>query len=178
MHPDEATFESYIWGTIDGPERKALETHVAGCAHCMQRLDAYADAASTPRAGTGADRRTEPRFSFHASAFINLLEPTMPERLPAEVVEVSRGGLKLRTVQFILPGALIMLRVGTEHLFGEVRYCVPSGSDFQVGVRAANSDVCEFFRVWKENTPGSTTFSTKAPTIPTKRIAKSSARAA
>jgi PilZ domain len=80
------------------------------------------------------ERRREPRIPTDAPAFVLVLNPVGYERRPARVLDISRNGLKIRSGDFLPPGALIFVRFGGMHVVGTVRYCVGEGPDFQMGV--------------------------------------------
>ena len=39
LHPDDGLIEEYLDGELASPERADLETHLAGCAACRERLE-------------------------------------------------------------------------------------------------------------------------------------------
>ncbi len=82
------------------------------------------------------ERRSEPRSPADQSATIKLLSPLeTASRIPARIIEISRGGLRLRVDRALMPGAIVQIRVDEKLLMGEIRFCNPDGEKFQVGVR-------------------------------------------
>lgn len=82
------------------------------------------------------ERRSEARSAADHEATIKLLNPLQAsERISARVIETSPSGLTLRLKHALLPGTLVQIRVGEKMLFGEIRYCNPSGAGFRAGVR-------------------------------------------
>lgn len=81
------------------------------------------------------DRRTDPRLPSEQPATVRLLNPHASARLSATVMDISRGGLKLRLDRSLMPGTLVQIRLGEKVLLGEIRHCTPVGEEFQAGVR-------------------------------------------
>jgi hypothetical protein len=57
------------------------------------------------------------------------------DRLDGRLVNLSRSGLKLRVPKPMLPGTMVQVRFMDKIALGEIRYCIPIGSDYYVGVR-------------------------------------------
>jgi len=82
------------------------------------------------------ERRADPRQPAEQPATIKLLNPLhTSERISATVVDISKGGLRLRLDQSLMPGMLVQIRLGEKLLLGEIRYCTPAGDEFHAGVR-------------------------------------------
>ena len=82
------------------------------------------------------ERRSDPRQPAEQPATIKLLNPLHPAgRIAATVVDISKGGLRLRLNQSLMPGTLVQIRLGEKLLLGEIRYCTPAGEEFHAGVR-------------------------------------------
>jgi hypothetical protein len=61
-----------------------------------------------------------------------------PPRLGAwevRVLDVSREGMSLQTRQHVARGWKIKIRRGEMIVFGEVRYCIPTGGEFRLGIQ-------------------------------------------
>jgi hypothetical protein len=89
-----------------------------------------------PAKSVEGERRSEPRFAADHPATLKLLNPLQTaSRIPATVVESSRGGLKLRVDRDVLPGTLVQIRIDGQVLLGEVRFSNPYSGAYHVGVR-------------------------------------------
>ena len=82
------------------------------------------------------ERRADPRHPVDEPATVKVLNPlqTAP-RSPARIVEMSRGGMRLRMNQSLMPGTLLQIRFMGKLALAEVRYCEPAGEEFYAGVR-------------------------------------------
>lgn len=82
------------------------------------------------------DRRTDVRHPSDQPATIKFLNPVQSSAdVSARVLEISRGGLKLRVNRPLMPGTLVQIRFGGKLLMGEVRHCDPAGDEYHAGIR-------------------------------------------
>jgi hypothetical protein len=82
------------------------------------------------------ERRSETRSPANQSATLKILNPLQTStRIPAQVIESSRGGLKLRLERELMPGTLVQIRVAGKLLLGEVRFCCAESGEYVIGVR-------------------------------------------
>jgi PilZ domain len=85
----------------------------------------------------GNERRCQERIQMTGPIRIKVLNP-MSSTAPsghAQLVDRSDKGLKVRVPRFITPGAVVQMRLKEAFALGEVRYCLPYGPEFHVGVR-------------------------------------------
>jgi hypothetical protein len=84
-----------------------------------------------------SERRVDPRAPLDEPAAIKILHPaaTSGDRMDGRAVNLSRSGLKLRVPQPMLPGTMVQVRFMDRIALGEIRYCIPTGPEFYVGVR-------------------------------------------
>lgn len=82
----------------------------------------------------GAEKRREPRFITNDPAFMQSLNPLNLGLMSVQVLDVSRQGLKLRIEQRVLTGSEIQVELKDLFVLGLIRYCVPVGSLFLVGI--------------------------------------------
>jgi PilZ domain len=70
-------------------------------------------------------------------ASAKILHPavTASDRVDGRLVNLSRSGLKLRVPAPMLPGTIVQVRFMDRIALGEIRYCIPTGSEYYVGVR-------------------------------------------
>jgi PilZ domain len=85
----------------------------------------------------GEERRVDPRAPIDEPASAKILHPAVSssDRVDGRVVNLSRSGLKLRLPLPMLPGTIVQVRFMDRIALGEIRYCIPTGSEFYVGVR-------------------------------------------
>lgn len=108
---------------------------VSGSPNSEAGTDSVASTTQDPVPETGqTDRRREPRICTNAAAFVMVLNPAGHNRCPAQILDISRNGMKIRMEHFLLPGALILVRVGAIHVVGKVRHCSGDGPEFLAGV--------------------------------------------
>jgi hypothetical protein len=81
------------------------------------------------------ERRGFPRFKSQDVAKLNLLSSSSQDCIDVQVLNVSNGGLRLRTSQSLEIGTLVEIQRGAEIAVASVRYCVPADHGFHVGVR-------------------------------------------
>jgi len=98
---------------------------------------------SALRSPDGRDRRVHSRFSTDDSAQVSIVnspEKPEPEGLTMEsrVVDVSRGGMRLRIPILLKPGTMIRVLLGDTEVVAEVRYCVAADGAHFAGVQVQN----------------------------------------
>jgi len=91
--------------------------------------------ASEPRQAVLDDRRRFPRFKSYDAVKLNLLSSVLQDCIDVQVLNVSNGGLRLRTSQQLEPGTLVEIQRGDEIAVASVRYCVPADQAFHAGVK-------------------------------------------
>jgi hypothetical protein len=88
-----------------------------------------------PGAADSKERRSEPRNPANRLATVKVLNPQTSDRISARLVEISKGGLKLRLSEPLMPGTLVQIRFSGKLVLAEVRYCNVADAEFHVGVR-------------------------------------------
>jgi hypothetical protein len=132
-HPSSRELEQYVDGHLPEAEVSSVRTHLEGCEECQLRL---ADIALDNR-WTGPERRSEPRVPVKYPGRLKLLDPVTSVGPPhdVEVIEISRGGLKIRTPRYLIPKTLIQIRFNGKSVLGEVRYCIKAEPQYYAGLR-------------------------------------------
>jgi hypothetical protein len=85
------------------------------------------------------ERRRKPRIPIDIRARLKSIDPvtsTDPSTV-ARIVEISRGGLKLRVGQRFVRGASVQIVAERRIFIGKVRYCQSVGADFHIGIQLA-----------------------------------------
>lgn len=68
---------------------------------------------------------------------VKVLDPitSLGPSAPARLMAISESGMHVRVTNPIFVGALVQVRSSEISTFGRVRYCIPVGSEFQIGVK-------------------------------------------
>lgn len=80
------------------------------------------------------ERRSEPRYLCDGEATI-IDTATGLELGEGILSDISPSGASLHVYCPVDPGAVIELRQGQHIYHGQVRYCIPSGADFRLGLQ-------------------------------------------
>ena len=81
------------------------------------------------------ERRSSVRSPTDDPASLHVLNPLSSAHSKVRVVEVSQEGLKLRVPELLHPGTMVQVRFRDRIVLGEVRYCLPAGAEFYIGVQ-------------------------------------------
>ena len=141
MHVREEDLELYILQRLTEEESAAIESHLTGCEPCGLRLNEtvefvrrLVDLSHKQSAYQGQEKRGEPRIPAHELASMHVLNPLLLERSKVQILDVSRGGLKLCAAELMEVGATVQLRLKGTFVLGEVRYCLPVADLFHIGI--------------------------------------------
>jgi anti-sigma factor ChrR (cupin superfamily) len=137
MHVHAEDIELYARGGISESERLAVEAHLADCPACKARVAAaveFAHALAHLRRET-AEMRSEHRIPTDDPATLEVLKPMSPDIWEVRIRDVSKSGMCVRTPKQIIRGAQVKIQRGAVTVCGEVRYCVPVGEMYHVGIR-------------------------------------------
>jgi hypothetical protein len=128
-HSSIRDLEQYVDGLLSDEESASVRSHLEGCAECQVRL---ADIA-LPQ---DSERRGEPRATVSQPGRLKLLDPltSVGPAHDVEVIEVSTGGLKIRTPRQLIAKALVQIRFEGKSVLGVVRYCVKTESAYEAGI--------------------------------------------
>jgi len=139
MHITDEEMDLRLRDRLPADRAETLEAHLGGCRECSERMADLAKAIS--RAGRRGEeplqegeRRGGLRLACDDSAQLQVLRPFSPDRIQVRILNVSRGGMRLRLRQAIDSGALIQIRFKNSVVFGEIRYCARSGGEFEAGL--------------------------------------------
>jgi hypothetical protein len=116
---------------------KARNSVNAGQNHSEMNTHSAKPAEMSPAqaAGNGAERRREHRIATNGTAWMQVLNPPLDEHLEVRILDVSKHGVRLSGTACLCRGTLLRLNMHGLIIFGEVRYCVQVGKDFQAGVQ-------------------------------------------
>jgi Putative zinc-finger/PilZ domain len=128
-HSSTSELEQYADGLLSEEASSQVRAHLEVCEQCQVRL-----------AGIGVDsqteRRVEPRATISQPGRLKLLDPltSVGPAHDVQVVEVSEGGLKIRTPRQLLPKALVQIRFEGKSVLGVVRYCITTEAGYEAGI--------------------------------------------
>jgi hypothetical protein len=128
MHISRADVERLVVEKESLSNLSAIQCHLQECPACQAELVAKLDEEES--AGN-------PRINSNTNARIKMLDPltSVGPASPAHLLNASPQSLHVRVSRFMLIGTLVHMRSVLGHTFGRVRYCIPAGSEFQIGVR-------------------------------------------
>jgi hypothetical protein len=132
MHVSRSDLEKVVAEQRLSSELSDLRSHLQECLGCQTELVAKLHEESAEVAPTNSN----------AAARIKVLDPIMSlaPSAPAHLLTASSRSLHLRVSRYIFIGALVHVRSSFGLAFGHVRYCIPAGSEFQVGVKLESTD--------------------------------------
>jgi len=116
MHVLRSDLEKLVVG--HGSDLAAIQTHFQSCPDCQAEAAEMLGDEWTP----ARIKVVDPITSLGASA-------------PAELLAISSSGVHARVSSCMFVGAVVQVRSSALSAFGRVRYCVPAGSGFQIGVK-------------------------------------------
>jgi hypothetical protein len=139
-HASDDQLQWYVCDSLTAEQTKDLETHLSDCNECARRLTDTIGffrrfSRQKHRDASAGERRCEPRFSTEGSAKVQSLNPFSPNWFTVSLVDVSKGGLRLESNERLGVGTLIRVRLNDMFIFGDVRYCKPSGEKFDLGIQ-------------------------------------------
>jgi len=123
------------------PERFAhIQAHVRTCPDCKDRLVARVLARITElnHAAPGSlpnERRSERRFERGEDGHLQSLCPLSFDRLPVQIVDVSKSGYGILIDSALSEGAIVQLTIGKNNVLGEIRTCRTTPDNrYRVGI--------------------------------------------
>jgi hypothetical protein len=136
LHLHAEDIDLYARRGASEPTNPEFEAHLADCRFCRSKLsEATEFAQSLAYLRREADEmRDSHRVPTDDPATLQVLSPVSPDHWEVRIRNVSKGGMGIRTPRAIDRGALVKVHRGTLIAFGEVRYCIPIGDAFHVGI--------------------------------------------
>jgi PAS domain S-box-containing protein len=93
------------------------------------------EASGAERLETVDERRREPRRPLDELASLKVLEPSLLAPCDVRILDASKGGFKLSTGTPVAPGSIVEIQRAGAPVTAEVRFCVPIGAAFHIGVK-------------------------------------------
>jgi hypothetical protein len=118
MHVSRIDLEKLVVG--HGSNLAAIQTHLQECRTCQAEVAAMLEIGYSP---------TPTR--------VKVLDPitSLGPSAPAQLMAICESGMHVRVSSSIFVGALVQVRSSDVSAFGRVRYCIPVGAEFQIGVK-------------------------------------------
>jgi len=128
MHVNRMDLERLVVDPLPNPELSAIQVHLQECQACQIALTAKL---------SEEEAAGNPRVNSNTAAKIKVLDPitSLGPSSPAHLMNASPQSLHVRVPRFIFIGALVHVRSSIGLAFGHVRYCIPAGPEFQIGVK-------------------------------------------
>jgi hypothetical protein len=90
------------------------------------------------RAVRAKQKRNDARVPAGYTASMKLVNPLSANWTNIQILDMSRGGMKLSVPEALEPGTVVQIRSRNTLTFAKVRYCVEAGAEFHVGVQLQN----------------------------------------
>jgi anti-sigma factor ChrR (cupin superfamily) len=130
MHLRGDELEAYLAGRLSPSQSSLVSSHLSACKQCASELQRLSEQ------GDGENARDHTPASEDQAAWIRVIGPAVKPRLEGRVLEASAGVLKLMVPEPLEAGTFLQVRVDSRFILAEVRYCLPKGDEFQIGVEA------------------------------------------
>ena len=142
MHMHEQDLELYVSERLPPSEMSTVESHLSACGVCRHKLseavDALTQTVGRGHQPAGKERRKEPRIATGEAGSVQSIVPFTNESLEVQILNVSRGGMKLHSGKSLDPGMMVKIRIKNVVAFGEVRYCTFVGIGYTIGIKIEN----------------------------------------
>jgi hypothetical protein len=141
-HVCDEDLELYFLGRLPSDQLSAVESHLTDCGSCTDRFSDVTGVFlkvlkfKNRHVGNyeGIEKRREHRVPFDGYGQTQAFNPFSPAKFRVQMMDVSRNGLKVRTPQFVARGAMVQVIIQEAIILGEVRYCIPSAGEFDMGI--------------------------------------------
>jgi hypothetical protein len=133
MHVRDENLARYVLGRLSPTRSSAIETHVQKCRRCSDRLKRAVEGITPVE-----ERRRDVRSLTDVRAFKGAFPAGSSPASDIRVLDVSKGGLKLRSPERLEPGEIVQIHLKHTIALGEVRYCRRATDGFDVGVQFHN----------------------------------------
>jgi hypothetical protein len=141
MHVSDEELELYLLERLEKGQTPTLESHLANCRVCATKLSSVAffdqlvDMSRKQAAAAPTEKRREPRISTEDPGLLQKINPFSPDRVPIQIVDVSKGGMKVKAPNSLEIGTMVKVRLKTVIAFGEVRHCRAVGDSYHAGIQ-------------------------------------------
>ena len=140
-HVRDEELERYFWERLEKGRTLALESHLAECEACATKLSSVAffdqlvELSRKQAASAQIEKRREPRISTQDPGVLQKINPFSPDRLSIQIVDISKGGMKVNMASALEPGTMVKVRLKSVLVFGEVRHCRTVNNSYHSGIQ-------------------------------------------
>lgn len=134
-------FGTFVLGLLPVQLRDAIRARIVKCANCYDKIaktDKPAVNVQLAESGTKTQFRVNGRaqtpIPTDEPAIIRVTSPPSTA-FSGQVLDISKGGLKLRLDDPLDPGSLVQVELRNAMATAEIRYCEAALAGFHVGVR-------------------------------------------
>jgi hypothetical protein len=132
-HPSDEELEMYGRYRLTPHQASEVHSHVFACEVCRNKVDRLDPPAGNEQGKMKPDRRKDVRAELDAPIWLRVMDASAP-LMEGRIVNVSKKGFKLKLPSALQPGMSVQTRIGGRIVMAAVRYCVPHGHEFYVGV--------------------------------------------
>jgi len=140
IHDDDV--EMYVSGKLESEHISTVESHLLECKACRESfyqcfgLQLEFRYTEITEASDQKHKRSEARFVTGDNALLQELNPLSLDRHKIRILDVSKHGIGVLIQRAIFPGTIVQIRIKDTIQVGEVRYCLPAGTEgYRVGLR-------------------------------------------
>ncbi len=134
MHPSDEDLELHRTGHLSLSQSLTIKSHLSGCKLCESKLQLLFQLSRWQNGTERQERRQEVRTLVDEPASVRVLQGSFGS-LECQVLDRSKGGLKLLVSKPLEPGTIVQIRLKRTIVMGEVRYCVRVNTAFHVGLK-------------------------------------------
>ncbi len=140
-HVRDEDLELYLLERLEKGQTPSLESHLAECGVCATKLSSVAffdqlvELSRKQAASAQIDKRREPRVSTQDPGVLQKINPFSSDRLPIEILDISKGGMKVHVTSALEPGTMVKVRLKSMIAFGEVRHCKMVNHSYHSGIQ-------------------------------------------
>jgi hypothetical protein len=133
MHPSDDDLESYGRFRLRPEQESAVHSHILSCQPCREKALRPKSPAGGQGRGHSIERRKHIRTPLDAPVRLRPMDGSAP-MIEGRIVNVSKNGFKLKLPHALQPGLTVQARIGGRIVMAEVRYSIPAGEEFHVGL--------------------------------------------
>ena len=136
-HIQDEEITQYVSAGADPGRAPHIRSHILECSRCEKKLVAQVAARLAELSSLQqAYNNRESREPARDSASLQSLCPLSFERIPVQMVDVSKSGFGVLTPSRLQPGTIVNIRNGTTDAIGTVRYCQTIGDNrYKAGIQ-------------------------------------------
>jgi hypothetical protein len=140
IHVRDEDLELYLLERLETGKTPVLESHLAECDICATKLSSVAffdqlvELSRKQAISAQAENRREQRISTQDPGILQKINPFSPDRISIQIIDISKGGMQVKTPSPLEPGTMVKVRMKGTIAFGEVRHSRAYGYSFRAGI--------------------------------------------